>query len=98
MSLFETGTIVNTMGIREIMQSSTEAMNTIQRCLRRHMNGDWGDLCDEDKKMNDESLEIEKSGGWADRLFSSYNTDFGKIYIITEYDRSVTTILLPEEY
>ena len=48
--------------------------------------------------MNNESLVIEKSGGWADRLFSSYDTDFGKIYIITEHDRSVTTILLPEEY
>jgi hypothetical protein len=48
--------------------------------------------------MNNESLVIEKSGGWADRLFSSYDTDFGKIYIITEHDRSVTTILLPEKY
>ena len=98
MSLFETGPIVSTMGIREIMLSSTEAADTIQRCLERHRNGDWGDLCDDDKAMNNESLVIEKSGGWADRLFSSYETDFGKIYIITEYDRSVTTILLPEEY
>jgi len=48
--------------------------------------------------MNDESLEAEKSGEWCDRLFSSYETDFGKIYIITECDRSVTTILTPEEY
>ena len=48
--------------------------------------------------MNDDSLEAEKSGGFVDRLFSSYETDIGKIYIITEYDRSVTTILLPEEY
>ncbi len=60
MSLFETGTIVNTMGIREIMQSSTEAVDTIQRCLERHMNGDWGDLCDEDKEMNDQALEMER--------------------------------------
>jgi len=80
------------------MLSSAEAADAIQRCLDRHRNGDWGDLCDEDKAMNNESLIIEKSGGWADRLFSSYETEFGKIYIITEHDRSVTTILLPEEY
>ena len=98
MSLFETGTIVSTMGIREIMLSSTEAADTIQRCLERHMNGDWGDLCDDDKAMNDESLKIEKSGGWADRLFSSYETDYGTIFIITECDRSSTTILLSDEY
>lgn len=60
MSLFETGPIVSTMGIREIMLSSTEATDTIQRCLERHMNGDWGDLCDEDKEMNDQALEMER--------------------------------------
>jgi hypothetical protein len=56
--------------------------------------GSWED----DKTMNDESLEAEKKGGWTDSLFSSYETDVGKIYVITECDRSATTILLPEEY
>jgi hypothetical protein len=60
MSLFETGPIVSTMGIREIMLSSTEAADTVQRCLDRHKNGDWGDLCDEDKEMNDQALEMER--------------------------------------
>jgi len=98
MSLFETGPVVMTMGIREMVLSGAEAADAIQSCLDRHCSGDWGDLCDDDKAMNDESLEAEKSGEWCDRLFSSYETDFGKIYIITECDRSVTTILTPEEY
>ena len=60
MTLFETGPIVSTMGIREIMLSSAEAADAIQRCLDRHRNGDWGDLCDEDKQMNDDALEMER--------------------------------------
>ena len=60
MSLFETGTIVSTMGIREMMLSSPEAVDTIQKCLERHMKGDWGNLCDEDKQMNDDALEMER--------------------------------------
>ncbi len=60
MSLFETGTVVSTMGIREMMLSSTEAADEIQRCLDRHKKGDWGDLCDEDKQMNDDALEMER--------------------------------------
>ena len=98
MSLFKTGPIVMTIGIKEIVDSGTPAADAIQKCLERHCRGDWGDLCDDDKAMNDESLEAEKNGGWTDSLFSSYETDFGNIYIITECDRSVTTILLPEEY
>lgn len=42
MSLFETGTIVNTIGIRDMMMGSAEAAETIRRCLDRHCNGDWG--------------------------------------------------------
>ena len=61
--------------------------------LRRHMSGDWGELSDEDVKENDVSL---KEGL---RLLSAYQTGKGqKIWIITEADRSATTILLPSEY
>ena len=99
MSLFETGTIVNTIGIREMMMNSSEAVETVQRCLDRHCRGDWGDLCDDDKQLNQESLNEEKEKGFSySSLFSTYETEFGKIYIITECDRSVTTILLAEEY
>ena len=96
MSLFETGPVVVTTGIREKMESGYQ--DTVQLCLNRHMSGDWGSLCDDDRKMNDDSLKAEKNGGSTDSLFSCYETDIGKIYIITEYDWSVTTILLSEEY
>lgn len=62
--------------------------------LSRHLRGDWGDLSDEDRRRNDAAL---KSGD--ERLFSAYQVAPGlKLWIITEWDRSVTTLLLPSEY
>ena len=59
----------------------------------RHVNPEWGDLSDDDQKKNDYCLEH----GF--RLLSSYCTSGGdKLWIITESDRSMTTLLLPEEY
>jgi hypothetical protein len=61
--------------------------------LSRHLRGDWGDLDQEDKTENELSL---KHGF---RLLSSYQvTETEKLWVITEADRSVTTLLLPEEY
>lgn len=61
--------------------------------LRRHMSNDWGELSDEDMRENELSL---KEGF---RLLSAYRTAKGqKLWIITEADRSATTILLPDEY
>jgi hypothetical protein len=60
--------------------------------LARHASGDWGDLCAFDRRQN----EIALRDGY--RVFSSYETTAGRVWIITEADRSVTTILLPEEY
>lgn len=61
--------------------------------LHRHHCGDWGDeLCAEDKQANEDSLR------YGTRLLSRFSTPGGSIYIITEHDRSMTTILLPEEY
>lgn len=61
--------------------------------LKRHVTGDWGDLCDEDKQANDYAINKRL------RIFSAYHlNDETKIWIITEADRSVTTILLPGEY
>ena len=64
------------------------------RYLHRHHCGDWGDeLCAEDKAANEQAL---KDGS---RLLSCYRTPAGdRLYIITEWDRSVTTIMLPSEY
>jgi len=60
--------------------------------LLRHVTGDWGDLCDEDKAANDRAV---KEGT---RVFSAYVLEDGtKVWIITEWDRSATTFLLPSE-
>ena len=61
--------------------------------LRRHAAGDWGECCAEDAQRNDEALHE------GERLLSVYRDRVDeKFWIITEWDRSVTTILLPEDY
>lgn len=65
----------------------------IQRALWRHVHGDWGDICTEDSNANKDSL---KHGG---RIISVYHaSDSTTFWIITEADRSATTVLLPSEY
>ena len=59
----------------------------------RHKEGDWGDVCPEDWHSNDQAI------GRGMRILSAYHTSKGqKFWIITEADRSATTILLPEDY
>lgn len=60
--------------------------------LLRHSMGDWGDVCQEDRAAND--LALRKGT----RLVSVYHSGDVKFYIITEWDRSLTTALLPSEY
>lgn len=61
--------------------------------LSRHLSGDWGKIHPEDRGMNEAAL---KDGS---RIFSVYNTSKGeRLWVLTEGDRSVTTILLPEDY
>ena len=60
MSLFETGPIMMTEGIRELICLDQTAADTVRNCLEKHMSGNWGDLCDEDKQMNDDALETER--------------------------------------
>lgn len=56
---FELGMVVCTLSIRELMEQGERQSETVQRCLRRHHDQDWGDLCEEDKEMNDQALEAE---------------------------------------
>jgi hypothetical protein len=60
--------------------------------LARHATGDWGDICAFDRRQN----KIALREGY--RVLSVYEVPAGRIWIITEADRSITTILLPEEY
>lgn len=74
---------------------AVEALSTddLVQGLSRHIAGDWGELCPEDSKLNDEALRF---GG---RLLSAYKSEQGeKFWIITEADQSATTLLLPSEY
>ena len=65
----------------------------IDQSLARHMSGDWGDVCKDDRLSNEHALQD------GSRLFSVYHSTNGtKFWIITESDRSATTVLLPEDY
>ena len=67
--------------------------NDVVTALNRHRSGDFGDVCEEDKALNEEAIET------GDRILSAYIDRNGiKFWIITEWDRSATTILLPSEY
>jgi hypothetical protein len=88
--LFELGRIVATPGALKALE---EAGQQPAEFLDRHVNGDWGELDDEDKRENEFSVR----NGF--RILSAYTTNAGdKLWIITEADRSATTFLLPEEY
>lgn len=68
-------------------------MEDVLIALRRHHNGDWGDLCTEDKAENETALQL---GG---RLFSLYHVRNGeKFWIITQPNRDTTTVCLPADY
>jgi hypothetical protein len=64
----------------------------VHQALARHAQGDWGDLCPEDAQLNEQALTH------GDRLLSVYGTAERRFWIITEADRSVTTVLLPTDY
>jgi len=88
---FSPGRTVMTLGVDALVQQGR--LNPIPY-LRRHLGGDWGDLSDNDRRKNDAAL---KSG--RDRLFSSYEVRQNlKLWIITEWNRSATTLMLPGEY
>jgi hypothetical protein len=88
---FPLGRIVATPGALRTLE---EAGQTSAAFLDRHVEGDWGDaLDDEDQQENEFSVEHGL------RILSAYTTRSGqKIWIITEADRSLTTLLLPHEY
>jgi hypothetical protein len=88
--LFPLGRTVATPGALDALE---EAGQLPAEFLRRHQTGDWGELCEADKKENDFSV----TNGF--RILSAYRTKAGaKIWLISEWDRSATTILLPSEY
>ena len=87
---FELGKIVATPGALTALEESGEAASSF---IHRHHTGDWGDVCEDDAEANEEALQV------ALRIFSVYHSKAGvKLYVISEADRSSTTILLASDY
>lgn len=85
---FQPGSIYITRAAAHQLQQSD-----VQTGLRRHLHGDWGDVCDEDRGEN----EVALREGY--RLFSVYHAADGtRFWVITEADLSYTTVMLPEDY
>lgn len=87
------GKTVMTSGVNNKIAESEKFAREIKICMEKYITCDWGDLCNEDKEMNDNAL---RNGN--DRILAAYDTSEGKVYIITEHDRSATTILFADEY
>lgn len=86
--LFPLGKLVITCGAQEALEDID-----VEIALMRHQRGDWGVMDDEDKAVNNRALSE------GSRLLSAYQSLSGiDFWIITEWDRSITTILLPREY
>lgn len=91
---FEIGRVMQTRGIKIARIEDKQFSYEVDKCFARYCNADWSDMeYEDDKIMNDEAIKNGNS-----RIFATYKTSRGDIYIITEWDRSVTTILFPEEY
>ncbi len=90
MARFLLGHVVATPGALRALQKAEQEP---QEFLNKHVNEDWGDVPEEDRQENESAL----THGF--RILSSYTTSAGdRLWVMTEADRSVTTLLLPEEY
>ena len=89
---FQLGQVVMTRGIAGAVERSESFAAGVLDALRRHRGGEWGEVCAEDAAANDWSLAN------GERLLSSYTIDGERVWIITERDRSATTVLYPSEY
>ena len=87
---FSLGRVVATPGVLDALKDSGQSSFEF---ISRHARGDWGEVCADDAAANEQSLTD------GSRLLSVYHTAKGvKIWVITEADRSATTVMLPEEY
>ena len=89
---FDLGQLVVTRGVNESLENNGRFAEEIAKAIWMYKYKRWGATCEHDSKMNDEALE---SG---ERIVAKYETCEGEIFIITEWDRSVTTILFTHEY
>ena len=92
MGKFSLGKLVMTRAVHDKMNSDIDFAIGVLDSMERYRSCDWGDLSESDQAENEQAL---KEG---ERIFGLYNIGNEKVYIITEWDRSVTTILFPYEY
>lgn len=88
----ELGQLVATRGVHADMQQDAKFSKEVGAALQRYQREDWGELDPEDVEANAEALK------YGCRILAAYDTSRGRIWIITEWDRSYTTILYPSEY
>lgn len=84
--------IYQTSGIVDAIGNDGFFAGEIAMALSKFLGNDWGDTCASDKKLNEKAL----CNG--DRIVALYNTSKGRVFIITESDRTITTILFGYEY
>lgn len=93
MGKFELGRTVVTKGVSQRMEEHPDFRLFVNDSLERYSKCDWGDTCSDDKETAEYAVEH------GERILAVYEHDkFPAIWIITEWDRSVTTVLFPEEY
>lgn len=93
---FPIGQLVATRGVANLIEESPEFGKFAKASFARYLNADWGEMCESDRQQNDMAL-IQKDN----RIFASYENEKHpgwKLWIITEYDYSATTLLFPSEY
>lgn len=95
MGKFGIGKLYMTRGVYEKVNADLDFQNFVNSSFTRFAACDWGDMCDEDKALNDEAVKY--NDGRIHGAYLSENLNI-KIWIITEADRSATTILFPSEY
>ncbi len=85
--LFDLGQVVITAHAKDVLDQ-----RDVENAIQRHATGDWGEMCEADKRQNDMAVAQDL------RIFSAYDGSGTRFWIITEAERSATTILLPDDY
>lgn len=90
---FEVGQVVTTRGVATACENDLSFTEEVQRAYLKYIACDWGETSEADRALNDSAVENHD-----DRILAKYITSKGNIFIITEWDRSATTILFANEY
>lgn len=96
--IFSLGQLVATASVSSYMDSDLSFRSFIFDCIARHRAGDWGDVSHEDRSLNDFSVVTDHHLVSVYRCSSEHAFYTDRIFIITEADRSVTTVLWSGEY